>query len=289
MLRWSIFNPTSILSRLIWCWVNNIMEVANSLQSLSAITTMLVPTQNYNINWSVEAYQEAKELQANKTDPIRNNSYGPKVPKAVQQICDGLWFGRPCSWYNHTSIQCMQCDNGGEFVKTALHEFFLSCGITYRLSSPYTSSQNGKAEHAIHTTNDILRTLLIQASMPLQYWVEALHTATYLLNRRPCKPLQLETPYQILFHQPPQYTHLRVFGCLCYPNLLPTTPHKLAPRSTPCVFLGYSAEHKGYRCLDLKTHRIILSRHVTFDEQQFPFAHLTVAATPATADRMTPT
>jgi hypothetical protein len=69
-----------------------------------------------------------------------------------------------------------------------------------------------------------------------------------------------------------------VFGCTSYPNLSVTTPHKLAPRSTRCVFIGYSPDHKGYRCLDLFTNHIVISRHVIFDEACFPFAaspHLT--------------
>jgi hypothetical protein len=65
---------------------------------------------------------------------------------------------------------------------------------------------------------------------------------------------------------------LRVFGCLCYPNLYATTAHKLAPRSTRCVFLGYPREHKGYRCFDLHTRRVIISRHVIFDESIFPYS-----------------
>ena len=81
-----------------------------------------------------------------------------------------------------------------------------------------------------------------------------------------------------LFGSPPSYKHLRVFGCTCYPNTSSTTPHKLSPRSTRCVFLGYSSDHKGYRCLDLSTNRMIVSRHVVFDEASFPLAaspHLT--------------
>jgi hypothetical protein len=81
-----------------------------------------------------------------------------------------------------------------------------------------------------------------------------------------------------LFGSPPSYEHLRVFGCTCYPNSSSTTPHKLSPRSTWCVFLGYSSDHKGYRCLDLSTNRLIISRHVVFDEASFPLAaspHLT--------------
>jgi len=39
-----------------------------------------------------------------------------------------------------------------------------------------------------------------------------------------------------------------------------------------CVFIGYSTHHKGYRCLNLSSNRVIISRHVIFDETSFPFA-----------------
>ncbi|GJS77982.1 retrotransposon protein, putative, ty1-copia subclass [Tanacetum coccineum] len=42
-------------------------------------------------------------------------------------------------------------------------------------------------------------------------------------------------------------------------------------RSTPCVFLGYSPSHHGYRCLDISTERLYIARHVCFNEAQFPF------------------
>jgi hypothetical protein len=50
------------------------------------------------------------------------------------------------------------------------------------------------------------------------------------------------------------------------------SPNKLAPRSISCVFLGYSDEHKGFRCLDLLSVRIHISRHVTYVENVFPFS-----------------
>jgi hypothetical protein len=80
------------------------------------------------------------------------------------------------------------------------------------------------------------------------------------------------TPHQALFGTPPRYDHLRVFGCACYPNTAATAPHKLAPRSTLCVFLGYSPDHKGYRCFDLSSRRVLISRHVVFDESVFPYS-----------------
>jgi hypothetical protein len=140
------------------------------------------------------------------------------------------------------------------------------------MSCPYTSSQNDKAEHIIRFINKVFCTLLIQASLPGHYWTEGLHNATYLLNRLPLKTIQAVCPHLALFSSTPSYEHLRVFGCECYPNTAATAPHKLTPWSTQRVFLGYSSDHKGYRCFDLSTNHLIVSRHVVFDEDNFSLA-----------------
>ncbi|GJZ61680.1 retrovirus-related pol polyprotein from transposon TNT 1-94 [Tanacetum coccineum] len=98
--------------------------------------------------------------------------------------------------------------------------------------------------------------------------------ATYILNILPSKLLDHHSPTEILYKRAPTYTHLRVFGCLCYPLIPSTKINKLQPRSSPCVFLGYPQNHRGYKCYDLATNNVILSRHVIFDESQFPFANL---------------
>jgi hypothetical protein len=139
------------------------------------------------------------------------------------------------------------------------------------MSCPYTSPQNGKVVHIIRSINNVIHTLLIQASLPGRYWTEGLHTAAYP-NRLPTKAIQVVCPHIALFGSAPSYEHLRVFGCMCYPNIAATAPHKLTHRSTQCVFLGSSSDHKGYRCLDFSTNRLIVSQHVVFDEDSFPFA-----------------
>jgi hypothetical protein len=169
------------------------------------------------------------------------------------------------------TVKAVQCDNGREFDNSTSRSFFLTRGVQLRMSCPYTFPQNGKAERMIRTTNDVMRTLLIQASLPPRFWAESLHTASYLLNSLPSTASPAPTPHHALFGTPPSYAHLRVFGCACYPNLAATAPHKLAPRSTRCVFLGYSPDHKGYRCYDLASRRVLISRHVVFDESDFPF------------------
>jgi hypothetical protein len=112
--------------------------------------------------------------------------------------------------------------------------------------------------------------LLIQASLPGRYWTKGLHTATYLLNRLPTKAIQVVCPHIALFGSVLSYEHLRVFSCACYTNTAATAPRKLAPHSTQCVFFGYSSDHKGYRCIDLSTNHLIISRHVVFDDDSFP-------------------
>ena len=59
------------------------------------------------------------------------------------------------------TIKVVQCDDGREFDNSTSRSFFLSWGVQLRMSCPYTSPQNGKAERMIRTTNDVMRTLLI--------------------------------------------------------------------------------------------------------------------------------
>jgi hypothetical protein len=160
---------------------------------------------------------------------------------------------------NFFSYVYTQCDNGREFNNSSTRIFLLSNGTQLRMSCPYTSPQNGKVERIIRSVNNVIHTLLIQASLPRRYWTEGLHTATYLLNRLLTTVIQAACPHLALFGSTPSYKHLRVFGCTCYPNTTAAAPHNLSPRSTQCVFLGYSADHKGYRCLDLSTNRLIIS------------------------------
>ncbi|GJZ21322.1 ribonuclease H-like domain-containing protein [Tanacetum coccineum] len=186
----------------------------------------------------------------------------------------------------NVDIKALQCDHGGEFDNTRFHTLFRQHGIQFRFSCPKTSQQNGKSERMLRTLNNITRTLLFQAHIPPSYWVEALNMAAHLLNILPSSAINNEIPFTKLYNKPPTYDHLRVFGCLCFPHIF--FDHKLQPRSTACVFLGYPALHRGYRCLDLSTNKIIISRHVNFDEEQFPFGSMTPDTPPSYDFLLTP-
>lgn len=113
--------------------------------------------------------------------------------------------------------------------------------------------------------------------MPPSYWAEALATATYLRNILPTKTLGFGTLHFALHKVLLFYDHLRIFGFKCYPNLSASAANKLAVCSTMCIFLGYSPYHKGYRCLDFSTNKVIISRHISFDESSFPYVECGLA------------
>jgi hypothetical protein len=168
-----------------------------------------------------------------------------------------------------SKIIVVQTDWGGEYQK--LSSFFTKIGVAHLVSCPHAHQQNGPAERKHKHIVEVGLALLAHASIPLKLWDEAFATAAYLINRTPSKVIDFMTPYERLFHKKPDYKFLRVFGCACWPNLRPYNTHKLAFRSKRCVFLGYSSSHKGYKCLDVSTGRVYISRDVIFDEGVFPF------------------
>jgi hypothetical protein len=122
-------------------------------------------------------------------------------------------------------ILAMQIDWGGEYQK--LNIFFQHVGITHHVPCPHAHQQNGLANRKHRHIVEVGLTLLAQASMPLKFWDEAIHTAIYLIKHTPSKIIDYETPLECLFQTKPNYLALRVFGCACWPNLRPYNQHKL--------------------------------------------------------------
>jgi hypothetical protein len=110
--------------------------------------------------------------------------------------------------------------------------------------------------------------------MPLKFWDEAFSIAAFLINRLPSHVLNFSSPFEKLFSTTPDYNWLKVFGCACWSHLRPYNVKKLEFCSKRCVFLGYSSNHKGYKCLDVATGCVYISRDVVFDENVFPFDEL---------------
>jgi hypothetical protein len=66
-------------------------------------------------------------------------------------------------------VKAIQCNNGREFDNSSTQIFLLSNDTQLWMSCPYTSPQNGKVKCIIRSIKNVIRTLLIQASLPGRY------------------------------------------------------------------------------------------------------------------------
>ena len=79
------------------------------------------------------------------------------------------------------------------------HEFgdhLKQCGIVPQLTPPETPQWNGVSERWNRTLLDMVRSMMSQSDLPLQFWGYALETAAFTLNRVPSKAVE-KTPYEI--------------------------------------------------------------------------------------------
>lgn len=171
----------------------------------------------------------------------------------------------------NAKIKSFQTDWGGAFrsFPKVLQDF----GITHRVICPHTHNQNGVVERKHRHIVELGLTFLAHASLPFKFWDQAFLTAVYLINRLPSASIGKEIPHTKLLKHSPDYSFLKVFGCACFPLLRPYNSHKLEFRSHECVFLGYSSNHKGYKCLS-PTGRTFISKDVVFNELRFPYHEL---------------
>ncbi|KAM2408029.1 hypothetical protein ACFX1X_027124 [Malus domestica] len=199
-------------------------------------------------------------------EKVHTDVWGPSPTVSLECYRYYVIFVDEC-----TSIKTLQSDGGGEYMSRLFKQFLDTNGILHLVSCPYTPQQNGLAErkhrHIIETTV----TLLSAARLPQQFWFHACSHAVFLINRMPCQNLEMVSPYVKLFAQSPSLSSLKIFGTAVYPYLRPYNVNKLQARSDECVFVGYSIGYKGVLCYNRTTQRLLLSRHVIYDENVFPF------------------
>ncbi|KAK8914549.1 hypothetical protein KSP39_PZI023542 [Platanthera zijinensis] len=172
----------------------------------------------------------------------------------------------------NTHIALIRSDHGTEFDSLLMQEFCQSEGIRHTFSTPRTPQQNGVAERKNRTLIESATTLLADAHLPLSFWVEAVNTSNYVLNRSLIHKLKGKTPYELLKGKKPKIGYFKVFGCTCFiHNNDKKHLTKFQAKADEGVFLGYSMISKAYRVYNKTTLRIEESVHITFDEANMSF------------------
>ncbi|KAJ4715305.1 Retrovirus-related Pol polyprotein from transposon TNT 1-94 [Melia azedarach] len=160
-------------------------------------------------------------------------------------------------------IKRLRTDNGLEFCWYEFDEFYKNEGIARHHTVRDTPQHNGVAERMNQTLLERARCMLSNAELTRRFWVEAVSTTCYLINRGPHTGINLKTPFEVWSGKPADYSNLRAFGCTVYYHI---NEGKLEPRTKNGVFVGYGDRVKGYRIWSPSEKRVILSRNVVFDE-----------------------
>ena len=114
-----------------------------------------------------------------------------------------------------------------------------------------------------------MRTFLKQSGLPPERWNHGRQAAAFTMDRVPRR--SGKTPYKLYYLQPPDLSHLRIFGSNCFYHVHNLDRHdgpgKLGDTSNPGLFLGYDEHRRALKVLPRGGRLPVFSCSVIFDER----------------------
>ncbi|WVZ26252.1 hypothetical protein V8G54_004796 [Vigna mungo] len=124
-----------------------------------------------------------------------------------------------------------------------------------------TPEQNGVVERKHQCILNITRALLFHSHLPTAFWCYAAQHAVFLINQMPTPVLQNDTPHEWLHGSPCDLSKLRRHY---YANIITAHRKKFDDRVL-------NSTQKVTFFLNLKNHKVEISRNVIFHENFFPY------------------
>ncbi|KAJ1594519.1 hypothetical protein NDA12_006948 [Ustilago hordei] len=167
-------------------------------------------------------------------------------------------------------LKTLRSDNGGEWCSIAAEDWQTQEGFKWQKSVPGISVQNGRAERAIRSVQEKMRSMLIGRACPRELWPYAITAAAHVMNLTPSatKTIPHEAFYGTTAHKLAQ--QLRVFGCLAWVHVQQKDQQgKHGARAKPAIMIGYDDEHKAWKfCNPDQPASIQWSNSATFHEDK---------------------
>lgn len=126
-------------------------------------------------------------------------------------------------------VKRIRTDNAPEYDDKVCRPFFDSLGIVHEISCVDSPEQNGRVEIRHRNLLEMARAMRFQSGVPLQYWGECVMAAIHVTNRLPTPVLHDATPYEVLNSVSPNYSTLKIFGCLIIARNPDKDKHKFKP------------------------------------------------------------
>lgn len=125
------------------------------------------------------------------------------------------------------------------FTNHEVSYFLVDLGTIHQTSCAHSSQQNGGATRKHQHIFNTARALKFQSHLFSSFWDDFILIEAHIIHLSPAKSLNFKSPFELLSNKPPDYSHLRAFGCLCYATTVTSYPDKLSPRAIKGIFLCY--------------------------------------------------
>ncbi|GKB99386.1 retrovirus-related pol polyprotein from transposon TNT 1-94 [Tanacetum coccineum] len=215
----------------------------------------------------------------------------PRLKFEKDHLCSACQLGKSKKFshkpkYENSNMEVIHtlhmdlCDNGTEFVKQVMSKYYEGVGIFHQKSIPRTPQQNGVVKRRNRTLVEAARTMMIFSKAPMFIWAKAIATACYTQNRSLIYTRHNKTPYELIHDKKFDLTFLRVFGALCYLTNDSEDLRKFQAKADIGIFVGYAPSRKGYKIYNKRTHRLMETIHVTFDEMHQTMALVRISSGP---------
>jgi hypothetical protein len=159
-------------------------------------------------------------------------------------------------------------DGGAELISKQVLNVLKREGSRYTWNPADTPELNATSERKFRTLGERCLSMLLRSGLPVDFWWDAYDTSNYITVRLPTKTAKgYMTPYEGVFGELPNLSHLRIWGCKAYLSVPKNYQRKdWRDKSFAGQFIGYSEQGEiGYRLFIPDLQDVVVGVNITFN------------------------